>query len=71
MTSSEKIAALRQKMSENNIDAFIIYSADPHMSEYLPAEWQERSWLSGFTGSAGFVVVTRNNACLLYTSRCV
>ena len=50
MTSSEKIVALRQKMSENNIDAFIVYSADPHMSEYLPEEWQERSWLSGFTG---------------------
>lgn len=64
MTSSEKIGALRQKMSQNNIDAFIIYSADPHMSEYLPAEWQERSWLSGFTGSAGFVVITKDKAGL-------
>lgn len=64
MTSSEKIAALRQKMAENNVDAFIVYSADPHMSEYLPAEWQERTWLSGFTGSAGFVVVTKKNAGL-------
>lgn len=64
MTSSQKISALRQKMSANNIDAFIIFSADPHMSEYLPDEWQERSWLSGFTGSAGFVVVTKNNAAL-------
>ena len=64
MTSSEKIVALRQKMSENNIDAFIVYSADPHMSEYLPAEWQERTWLSGFTGSAGFVVITKDKAGL-------
>ena len=64
MTSSEKIVALRQKMSENNIDAFIIYSADPHMSEYLPAEWQERTWLSGFSGSAGFVVITKNKGGL-------
>ena len=64
MTSSEKILALRQKMSENNIDCFIIYSADPHMSEYLPAEWQERTWLSGFTGSAGFVVITKDKAGL-------
>jgi Xaa-Pro aminopeptidase len=64
MTSSEKIAALRQKMLENNVDAFIVYSADPHMSEYLPDEWQERSWLSGFTGSAGFVVVTQEKAGL-------
>ena len=64
MTSSEKISALRQKMHENQIDAFIVYSADPHMSEYLPEEWQERSWLSGFTGSAGFVVITADKAGL-------
>lgn len=64
MNSLEKIAALRQKMAENNIDAFIVYSADPHMSEYLPAEWQERTWLSGFTGSAGFVVITKDKAGL-------
>lgn len=64
MTSAEKIAALRGQMALQNIDAFIIYSADPHMSEYLPAEWQERTWLSGFTGSAGFVVVTADKAGL-------
>ncbi len=64
MTSAEKIAALRLKMRENNVDAFIVYSADPHMSEYLPDEWQERSWISGFSGSAGFVVITENQAGL-------
>jgi Xaa-Pro aminopeptidase len=64
MTSNEKVAALREEMQKNNVDAFIIYSADPHMSEYLPTEWQERAWLSGFTGSAGFVVVTKDKAGL-------
>ncbi|MET3536211.1 aminopeptidase P family protein [Chryseobacterium limigenitum] len=64
MTSKEKVAALREEMQKNNVDAFIVYSADPHMSEYLPEEWQERSWLSGFLGSAGFVVVTQNKAGL-------
>lgn len=64
MTSSEKLGALRQKMATHTIDAFIVYSADPHMSEYLPAEWQERTWLSGFTGSAGFVVITKDKAGL-------
>ena len=34
------------------------------MSEYLLQEWQERSWLSGFTGSAGFVVITKDKAGL-------
>lgn len=64
MTSKDKVAALREEMQKNNIDAFIVYSADPHMSEYLPQEWQERAWLSGFLGSAGFVVVTKDKAGL-------
>ena len=32
------------------------------MSEYLPGEWKERAWLTGFTGSAGFGVLSQNNA---------
>ncbi|CAA7386229.1 aminopeptidase P family protein [Chryseobacterium fistulae] len=64
MTSKEKIAALREEMQKNKVDAFIVYSADPHMSEYLPEEWQERAWLSGFLGSAGFVVITKDKAGL-------
>lgn len=64
MTSKDKVAALREEMQKNNVDAFIVYSADPHMSEYLPQEWQERAWLSGFLGSAGFVVITRDKAGL-------
>ncbi len=64
MTAKEKVASLREEMKRNNIDAFIVYSADPHMSEYLPEQWQERTWLSGFTGSAGFVVVTLDKAGL-------
>ena len=64
MMAKEKLALLREEMSKHNIDAFIVYSADPHMSEYLPNEWQERSWLTGFTGSAGFVVVMKEKAGL-------
>jgi len=64
MTVTEKIALLCTKMQENNVDAFIVFSADPHMSEYLPKEWQERKWISGFTGSAGFAVFTKDKAGL-------
>ncbi|PVW11813.1 aminopeptidase P family protein [Marixanthomonas spongiae] len=64
MKVKEKVASLREEMKKNIIDAFIVYADDPHMSEYLPAEWQERTWLSGFSGSAGFVVVTLNKAGL-------
>lgn len=64
MTVTQKIETLRKAMAENAIDAFIVYSADPHLSEYLPEEWQERTWLTGFTGSAGFVVITQEKAAL-------
>lgn len=64
MTAKEKVNLLQKKMRDEKIDAFIVYSADPHMSEYLPEEWQERSWLTGFTGSAGFAVVTQDKAGL-------
>lgn len=64
MQVKDKISLLRTTMSEANIDAFIIYSADPHMSEYLPEQWKERTWISGFTGSAGWVVITSEQAGL-------
>lgn len=64
MTTAEKVSLLRQAMEKNQIDAFIVFSADPHMSEYLPKEWQERKWISGFTGSAGFAVFSQKQAGL-------
>jgi len=45
-------------MMERNMDAYIIPSSDPHMSEYVAPRWQGRKWISGFTGSAGTVVIT-------------
>ncbi|WGU69156.1 aminopeptidase P family N-terminal domain-containing protein [Capnocytophaga canimorsus] len=41
----------------------------PHMSEYMPTQWQERRWISGFTGSAGWVVITQEKAGLWTDSR--
>lgn len=64
MNVSDKIKNLREKMRTENIGAYIVYSADPHLSEYLPEYWQERTWLSGFMGSAGFVVITLEKAAL-------
>lgn len=62
MTTQDKLTKLREAMHQQKIDAYIIFSADPHMSEYLPNEWKERSWLTGFTGSAGFAVITKDKA---------
>ena len=60
MTTNEKIAKVREKMAENKIDAVIVPSADPHMSEYFSDHWKTRAWLSGFTGSAGTFVITKS-----------
>ena len=46
MTVKERIAALRDKMRTNGIDAYIVFDSDEHMSEYLPEYYRERSWIS-------------------------
>jgi len=68
-TIPERIAALRDVMQQRGISACIVPTADPHLSEYLPAHWQAREWLSGFTGSAGILVATQNFAGLWTDSR--
>lgn len=60
---------LRKLMKENNLNAYIVPSSDPHQSEYVPACWERRHFLSGFTGSAGTVVVTETAAGLWTDSR--
>lgn len=64
-----RLALLRQQMASNGIDAYIIPSADPHLSEYLPERWQGRVWFSGFKGSVGTLVVTADFAGCWVDSR--
>lgn len=64
MNTNEKIASLRLAMKENGISAYIIPSNDPHMSEYVSEYWKSRKYFSGFTGSAGTLVVTENSSGL-------
>ncbi len=56
-------------MAEAGVHAVLVPSADPHLSEYLPARWQAREWLSGFTGSMGTLVVAADEAALFADSR--
>lgn len=65
----DRISALRKIMSENDIAVAIIPQSDPHQSEYIADHWQVRRWLSGFTGSAGTLVVTSSEALLWTDSR--
>lgn len=64
-----RIDALRAAMHAHGLAAWILPSTDPHLSEYLPERWQGREWASGFTGSAGTLVVTAETAGLWVDSR--
>lgn len=64
-----RLASLRETMCKAGINATVIPQTDPHQSEYLADHWQVRRWLSGFTGSAGSLVVTATDALLWTDSR--
>ena len=65
----KRIEQLRDMIRQEKISAFIIPSTDPHMSEYVAPHWQAREYFSGFTGSAGTLVVTPTEAGLWTDSR--
>ena len=69
MTIKERLTALRELMKENQLQAFIFPSTDPHNGEYVPDHWKGREWISGFNGSAGTAVVTLDAAALWTDSR--
>jgi Xaa-Pro aminopeptidase len=66
---AERLALLRAAMRQAHIDALMIPSADPHLSEYLPERWQGREWASGFTGSVGTLIITPEFAGLWTDAR--
>ncbi len=64
MNINDKILSLREVMKQHGINAYIIPSSDPHMSEYVSEHWKSRQYFSGFTGSAGTLVVTEKESGL-------
>ena len=64
MTTNEKIEKLRALMRERGIDIYLIPTDDFHSSEYVGAHFKARSFMTGFTGSAGTAVITLNDAAL-------
>lgn len=69
MTTNEKIARIRQLMARDQVQAVIIPSGDPHMSEYFSEHWKTRRFVSGFTGSVGTYVITENASGLWVDGR--
>ncbi|MCS7037864.1 MAG: aminopeptidase P family protein [Saprospiraceae bacterium] len=63
------LAQLREHMLHKGLDAYVIPATDPHQSEYVPDHWRVLRWASGFTGSAGTLVITRDFAGLWTDSR--
>ena len=66
---SARIDALREHMVRNGWDAVVVSGSDPHASEYPAPRWKQVEWLTGFTGEAGDVVITRDHAGLWTDSR--
>ena len=69
MQINEKVDALRQQMVKAGLSAWIINGTDPHQSEYVCSRWASRCWISGFSGSAGTVIVTIDKALIWVDSR--
>ena len=69
MDIRERIAAFRAKMVEENIAVVVVPTADSHASEYIADFFKTRQWLCGFTGSAGTLVVGREEAALFTDGR--
>lgn len=66
---NQRIKETQQLLKDNNIDAYIIPTADYHQSEYVHPHFQARAFLSGFTGSAGTFVISQTDACLWVDGR--
>lgn len=64
MKIDERIKKLREEMKKHNIDYYLIPSSDYHLSEYVDRYFKGREWISGFTGSAGTVIVSEKEAIL-------
>ena len=64
MTTKEKLSLLRNEMKASGLDAFVVFNADPHMSEYFTPYWEERKWISSFDSSAGYIFITHDKAVL-------
>lgn len=66
---NQKLNALRKTLSEKDLFACIIPNTDPHQSEYIADYWQVMSYLTGFTGSTGNIVITQDFAGVWTDSR--
>ncbi|MBS4536328.1 aminopeptidase P family N-terminal domain-containing protein [Clostridium sp. D2Q-14] len=64
MTATENLMKLRTLMEKKGIDIYVVPTADFHQSEYVGEHFKARKFITGFSGSAGTAVITKNEAYL-------
>ncbi len=69
MNNTKLIAEIRSLMKKESIDVLLVPTDDPHMSEYTAAYYNRREFVSGFTGSAGVVIIAMNQSYLFTDGR--
>jgi Xaa-Pro aminopeptidase len=67
--STERVAALRQRLRQDGLTGYVVPHADEHQSEYLPPSAERLAWLTGFTGSAGTAIVLTDDAVVFVDGR--
>ncbi|WP_179381163.1 aminopeptidase P family protein [Jannaschia marina] len=67
--AAPRVAKLRDWMAARDLDAYLVPRADAHQGEYVAPADERMAWISGFTGSAGFVVVLRERAAVFTDGR--
>ena len=65
----DKLSAVRQYMADKHISAFLVPRADEYLGEYVPKQNERLAWISGFTGSAGILIITQKKAILFVDGR--
>ncbi|MEF1171175.1 aminopeptidase P family protein [Vibrio sinaloensis] len=68
-TTKQRVSAIRQWLAQHNIDALLVPHEDEYLGEYVPAHNERLHWLTGFTGSAGAAVITKDKAAIFVDGR--
>ncbi|MDC5707524.1 aminopeptidase P family protein [Vibrio europaeus] len=68
-TTEQRLTAIRHWIVQNKIDALLIPHEDEYLGEYVPAHNERLHWLTGFTGSAGAAVITKDKAAIFVDGR--
>ena len=66
---STRVNGIRQWLEKNSLDGIIIPHEDEYLSEYIPPENERLAWATGFTGSAGMAIISKDTAAIFVDGR--